>query len=116
MQNNADAATSQKLIDYLFDHQEQFTEELLLDYTLENFLDQLAALVSSVTRVNEKALRAALDNQNPTDYTTRYHWKYSVGTHGASGAPIFNANGARIDGAENWGFDQWIEFIKKYTN
>lgn len=49
MQNNADAATTQKLIDYLFDHQEQFTEELLLDYTLDNFLDQLAALVASVT-------------------------------------------------------------------
>jgi hypothetical protein len=49
VQNNTDAATTQKLIDYLFDHQEQFTEELLLDYTLDNFLDQLAALVASVT-------------------------------------------------------------------
>jgi hypothetical protein len=67
VQNNTDAATTQKLIDYLFDHQEQFTEELLLDYTLDNFLDQLAALAASVTvslsliqKVNEKSLRAAL--------------------------------------------------------
>jgi hypothetical protein len=49
VQNNADASTTRKLIDYLYDHQEQFTEELLLDYTLDNFLNELAALVSSVT-------------------------------------------------------------------
>jgi len=67
VQNNADAAITQKLIDYLYDHQDQFTEELLLDYTLDNFLDQLAALVASVTvsiiliqKVNEKDLRSAL--------------------------------------------------------
>lgn len=66
-------------------------------------------------RVNEKALRDAITTQSATDYWTRYHWKYSVGTHGVSGAPIFNANGVRIDGAENWGFNEWVEFLKKYT-
>lgn len=66
-------------------------------------------------KVNEQALREALNNQSPSDYITRYHWKYSVGTHGVSGAPIFNANGVRIDGAENWGITQWVDFIKQYA-
>jgi hypothetical protein len=48
VQNNADASTARKLIDYLFEHQEQFSEEVLLDYTLDNFLNELATLVSSV--------------------------------------------------------------------
>lgn len=46
----------------------------------------------------------------------RYHWKYSIGTHGISGAPMFNANGVRVDGAEEWEYDQWTAFIKQYTN
>lgn len=49
VQNNADATTTRKLIDYLFDYQDQFTEELLLEYTLDNFLNELAALVSAIT-------------------------------------------------------------------
>ena len=49
MQNNADSTTTEKLIDYFFTHQEQFTEEVLLDYTLDNFLNELAALVASLT-------------------------------------------------------------------
>jgi hypothetical protein len=36
-------------MDYIFDKQEQFTEEVLLNYTLDNFLNELAALIASVT-------------------------------------------------------------------
>ncbi len=39
VQNHADATTTQKLVDYFFDRQDQFTEEVLIDYTLENFLN-----------------------------------------------------------------------------
>jgi hypothetical protein len=49
VQTHADAATTQKLVDYLYDHQDQFTEEVLIDYTLDNFLDELAVLVASLT-------------------------------------------------------------------
>lgn len=49
VQNHADAVTTQKLVDYFFDRQDQFTEEVLIDYTLDNFLNELAALVSAVT-------------------------------------------------------------------
>lgn len=66
-------------------------------------------------KVNEQSLRAALNSQTPTDYTTRYHWKYSVGTHGIAGAPAFTANGVRIDGAENWGITEWVDFLKMYS-
>ncbi len=69
-----------------------------------------------IQKVNQQSLRAELNTQSQTDYFTRYHWKYSVGTHGISGAPIFNANGARIDGAEEWEFAEWVEFFKKYAN
>ena len=53
---------------------------------------------------------------SPADMGARYHWKYSIGTHGISGAPMFNANGVRVDGAEEWEYDQWTAFIKQYTN
>jgi hypothetical protein len=49
VQNKSDATTTQKLVDYFFDHQDQFTEEVLIDYTLDNFLNELAALVASLT-------------------------------------------------------------------
>lgn len=47
---------------------------------------------------------------------SRYHWKYSVEVQGVSGAPIYAANSVRIDGAEAFGYDDWIEFFKKYTS
>jgi len=56
-----------------------------------------------------------LASESASDYLARYHWKYSVGTHGVSGAPIFNANGARIDGAEDFTYEKWIAFIQNYT-
>lgn len=52
VQNNADATTTQKMVDYFFDHQDQFTEEILINYTLDNFLNELAALVASLTVLN----------------------------------------------------------------
>lgn len=45
----ASADTTIKLMDYIFDKQDQFTEEVLLNYTLDNFLNELAALIASVT-------------------------------------------------------------------
>jgi len=38
-------------------------------------------------------------NQGESWNTVRYHWKYSVGTHGVFGTPTFNLNSVRIDGA-----------------
>ena len=36
--------------------------------------------------------------------------------HGIPGAPLFGANSVIIDGAEEYGFEEWIEFFKKYTD
>lgn len=102
-------------MDYFFDKQEQFTEEVLLNFTLDNFLNELAAIVSTIARVSNVELRKELDSGSLSDYQARYHWKYSVGTHGVSGAPTFNANGARIDGAEDYEYNDWVAFIQKYT-
>lgn len=44
----------------------------------------------------------------------RNNWKYVAGVLGAPGAPIFYANGVRIDGAQNFSVSQWIEFLKKF--
>lgn len=42
-----------KVYEYFFDHQDQFTEEVLMEYTLSQFLDELSALVSSIAvRIN----------------------------------------------------------------
>ena len=45
----------------------------------------------------------------------RKHWKYTSGVKGVGGAPIFFANGVKIDNAENYEFQDWINFIQKYT-
>ena len=51
-----------------------------------------------------------------TDYNVRYHWKYSMEVHGIPGAPLFAANSVIIDGAEDFGFEDWIDFFEKYTD
>ena len=38
----------------------------------------------------------------------RKHWKYSSDMNGIAGAPIFYGNGVRIDGAEDYGYKEWI--------
>jgi hypothetical protein len=55
-------------------------------------------------------------NFSATHDTTRFHWKYSVEVHGVSGAPFYAANSVRIDGAEKFGYNEWIEFFTKYTS
>jgi hypothetical protein len=44
----------------------------------------------------------------------RKHWKYTAGMKGIGGAPLFYANGVRIDGAENFHTEDWINFITEY--
>jgi hypothetical protein len=48
VQKTSSAETALKLYDYLFDHYKQFSEEVLMDYTISQFLDELSALVSSI--------------------------------------------------------------------
>ena len=36
--------------------------------------------------------------------------------HGIPGAPLFAANSVIIDGAEDFGFEDWIDFFEKYTD
>ena len=43
-------------------------------------------------KVDQKKLRAELDVETATHDATRYHWKYSIGVYGVSGAPFFVAN------------------------
>ena len=66
-------------------------------------------------KVDRNALRASLDG-NQTFNTARYHWKYTVGQNFVPGAPLFNINSVRIDGAENFTAAQWISTIKEYKN
>ena len=67
-------------------------------------------------KVDQKDLRKELDAFSDTDMLTRYNWKYSMEVHGIPGAPLFGANSVIIDGAEEYGFEEWIEFFKKYTD
>jgi hypothetical protein len=42
------------------------------------------------------------------------HWRYTTIENGVGGTPIFYANGVRLDGAEEWSYKDWINFIKEY--
>ena len=66
-------------------------------------------------KVSQQDLRKELDAFSPTDMETRYHWKYSMEVHGIAGTPTFAANSVIVDGAETFGFNDWIDFFKKYT-
>ena len=56
-----------------------------------------------------------MDAFSSTDMLTRYHWKYSMEVFGIAGTPTFAANSVIVDGAETFGFNDWIDFFKKYT-
>jgi hypothetical protein len=58
-------------------------------------------------------LRASLDG-NDTWNTARFHWKYAVGMNFGSGAPFFNINSVRVDGADQYTAAQWISAIKQF--
>ena len=42
------------------------------------------------------------------------HWRYTTIVNGVAGTPIFYANGVRVDGAEDFTYLDWINFIKQY--
>lgn len=44
------------------------------------------------------------------------HWRYTTIVHGVGGTPIFYANGVRVDGAEDFTYSEWINFIKQYKS
>jgi hypothetical protein len=48
--------------------------------------------------------------------TMTNHWRYTTIENGVGGAPIFYANGVRVDGGENFNFVDWINFIKQYKS
>ena len=39
VQQTSSAETTLHMIDYFFEHQEQFTEEVLMEYSISQFLD-----------------------------------------------------------------------------
>lgn len=41
------------------------------------------------------------------------HYRYTTIMNGVPGAPIFVANGVRVDGAEEFSYQDWINFIKQ---
>jgi hypothetical protein len=44
------------------------------------------------------------------------HWRYTTIEHGVAGAPLFYAKGVRVDGGEEFGYSEWIDFIKQYKS
>lgn len=42
------------------------------------------------------------------------HWRYTTIQSGVAGAPLFQANGVLVDGAEGFSYQDWISFIEKY--
>jgi hypothetical protein len=55
-------------------------------------------------------------NFSATHDLARFHWKYSIEVHGIPGAPLYAANSVIIDGAEKFGYNDWIDFFTKYTS
>ena len=64
---------------------------------------------------NSSAFAASLLPGTRQNIETRYSWKYAT-SRGISGTPIFLANGVVIDGAEEWGVEEWRNFIWEYTS
>ena len=60
-------------------------------------------------------LTKALRPGSQSDIRARDEWKYAVGSLSVSGTPIFYANGVRIDGAEDWDGNRWVQFISDYS-
>ena len=57
----------------------------------------------------------ALKPGSSYDVKARAEWKYATGSLGVSGTPIFYANGVRVDGAEEWKEEEWINFVLEHS-
>lgn len=63
---------------------------------------------------SKKEFIVALNDRN-NDLNTRASWKYGC-SRSIAGTPIFLVNGVVVDGAENWGYDEWKFFIDYRTS
>lgn len=64
--------------------------------------------------VDANALAKELVIGSDSFKTLKDHWRYTTIVNGVPGAPLFYANGVRIDGADEYTYLDWINFIKKY--
>ena len=67
-----------------------------------------------IQKIPKAEVRNELEFGTDTFNQIRKNWKYTAGVNGVGGAPLFYGNGVRIDGAENYGFKEWVEFFQAY--
>lgn len=66
--------------------------------------------------MDKAGLRASLAEGSASWNIARFHWKYTVGMNFVPGAPLFNLNSVRVDGADSFTAAQWISTIKNYKD
>jgi len=69
--------------------------------------------VGLIQDIDVVQFRKALNSGSLEDSKVRAEWKYASGSLGISGTPIYYANGVRIDDAEDWKSEDWLNFFRK---
>ena len=65
-------------------------------------------------KIDKEEVRRELEFGTDEFNKARKNWKFTVGMNGIPGAPLFYGNRVLLDGAENWGFEEWVSFIQEY--
>jgi protein-disulfide isomerase len=80
--------------------------------TINQFLNNLAGQVSSLTGLPKDQIRTELAHYSTTDGLTRQWSKYAMGSLRMPGTPALIVNGVRVDGGTDMDASKLAAFIK----
>lgn len=80
--------------------------------TINQFLNNLAGQVSSLTGLPKDQIRPELAHYSKTDGLTRQWSKYVMGSLRIPGTPFLLVNGVRVDGATDMDANKLSAYIK----
>ena len=97
-------------INYIFAIQTLFYNQATASLTQEQVQQKLVGLVNKLLPNYAGVFEKGLEYGTPFDYEARISWKYGC-SRGVTGAPVYLANGVRINGADSFTAAQWGNFL-----
>jgi len=94
----------------IFASQNLFTNAATANQTQEQIHKTLASTVTFALPAYSGIFEKGLEAGTPFDSEARISWKYGC-SRGVTGAPVYFANGVRVDGADSFTAAQWRNFL-----
>lgn len=101
---------------YFLDHISSWDNTFLQTNTINQFMDQLAAQVSTLSGIPKESIRPQLAHYSDYDGKARYEFKHSIGNRYSGLNPTIYVNGAKVDNGLNIDYDGWKKLITGLLN